>query len=170
MGAVRFPSIKSAVNPRESRRLVELARGKRVLEIGSQYGYSAVLMALNGATVHAVDWHRGDAIVGHRESLAPMWQNVNTYGVADRVIIHIGSSRDILPLLVPGSFGFAFHDSYHSTENVLADVALILPLLRPGAKLAFHDYGRYGVAAAVDSLGLERVSLTDSLVVLKVPA
>lgn len=160
-------AIRSAVTPAESAVLARLAAGKRVLEIGSQYGYSTVLMAQTAKLVHAVDWHRGDKIVGHRPSLPVMWQNLARYRVMDKVIIHVGRSDTVLPLFRPRSFGFAFHDSYHSVDNVRADVEMILPLLEKGALLAFHDYGKFGVTEAVDGLGFERVSLTGTLVVVK---
>lgn len=157
--------ILTAVTEAESAELRKLAAGKRVLEVGSQYGYSTVLMAAVAQAVHAVDWHRGDAIVGRHESLSVLWANLAAFRVLDKVVMHVGRSEIVLPLFRPASFGFAFHDAYHSTEAVAADVALILPLLEPGARLAFHDYGRYGVAAAVDALGLERVALVESLAV-----
>lgn len=160
-------TILTAITEAESARLRELAAGKRVLEVGSQYGYSTVLMAAVAESVHAVDWHRGDAIVGHRPSLPELWANLAAFRVMDKVILHVGATEAVLPYLREGSFGFAFHDAFHSTEAVRADVALLLPLLEPGALLAFHDYGRYGVAEAVDGLGLERVSLTESLVVMQ---
>lgn len=163
------PDIRSAIKDDESARLAELAAGRRVLEVGSQYGFSTVLMARVAKVVHAVDWHRGDAIVGRNESLPLLWENVTRYKLRDRVVIHVGRSETVLPLLLPGSFDFAFHDSYHSAEAVAADVALMVPLLVPGSLLALHDYGRYGVAEAVDGLGFERVSLTRTLVVVRIP-
>ena len=160
-------TILTAITDTESARLRELAAGKRVLEVGSQYGYSTVLLAAVAERVHAVDWHRGDAIVGHKATLPVLWGNLWSFGMLDKVVLHVGHSERVLPLLVPGSFGFAFHDAYHSAEAVRADVAMILPLLAPGALLAFHDYGRYGVTEAVDGLGFPIVSLTESLVVVQ---
>jgi predicted O-methyltransferase YrrM len=161
------PDIWSAITNAETKRLAELATGRRVLEVGSQFGYSTVVMALVATAVHAVDWHQGDDIVGDHDSLPKLWVNLGRYDVRERVVVHVGRSETVLPLLPAGSFDFAFHDADHTTEAVLTDARLILPLLAPGALLAFHDFGRYGVREAVEALGLEQVSLTHSLVVVQ---
>lgn len=163
----RLP-IRSAITDAESAELRRLATGRRVLEVGSQYGYSTVLMAQVAEVVHAVDWHRGDKIVGVHESLPVLWANLAKFRLQDRVVVHVGRSEAVLPHLGPGWFDFAFHDAYHTADAVRTDVCLILPLLVPGSLLAFHDYGRYGVAEAVDGLGFERVSLTGTLVVVRI--
>ena len=160
------PEILSAVTDAEAAQLTELARGRTVLEVGSWYGLSTVVMARTARMVHAVDWHRGDPHAGKRETLTSFWSNLERYDVRDRVVIHVGRAEVILPMLRPRSFDFAFLDGFHETEAVDRDARLILPLLRPGALLAFHDYGRFGVRSAVDALGLPQVSLTGSLAVV----
>jgi predicted O-methyltransferase YrrM len=160
-----WPEITSAVTAVESHRLAELAKGKVVLEVGSWYGYSTIVMARVAKRVHAVDWHRGDAHAGERDTLATLWANLERYAVRDRVILHVGRAQDVLPVLRPGSFDLAFLDAFHTTEAVARDAALIRPLLRRGGMLAFHDYGRFGVKEAVDALGVP-VSLTGTLAVV----
>lgn len=161
--------IRTAIKPDEAAELARLATGRTVLEVGAQRGFSTALMARGATVVHSVDWHRGDAIVGYGDTLPVIWSNLTRLGLLDKVVLHVGRTEQVLPHLA-GPFDFAFHDADHTTEAVLADVALMAPLLAPGSLLAFHDYGRYGVAAAVDSLGWERVSLTRALVVIRVPA
>lgn len=163
------PRIRTAIRPDEAQQLARLAEGRMVLEVGSQRGFSTITMARVAKAVHAVDWHRGDAIVGAQDSLPVIWANLAKTSHRDRVVLHVGRAEDVLPVLRSGSFDFGFHDAYHSAEAVRADVALMVPLLVPGSLLALHDYGRYGVAAAVDGLGFEQVSLTRSLVVVRVP-
>jgi predicted O-methyltransferase YrrM len=158
------PAITSAVTDVESGMLTELARGKVVLEVGSWYGFSTVLMGQVARRVHAVDWHRGDAHAGSVDTLDVLWRNLAKYELRDKVVIHVGRSEDVLPALRP-IFDFAFIDGLHTTEAVAADAALVLPLLRSGAPLAFHDYGRFGVKPAVDALGLP-VKRTGSLAVV----
>lgn len=163
------PPIRTAVKPDEARRLADLARGRVVIELGAQRGFSAVTMSRTARIVHSVDWHRGDDHAGHWDTLPRMWSNLTLHEARDNVVLHVGRFADILPLFRPQSFEFAFHDAFHSTEAILADVELLLPLLVPGSLLALHDFGRYGVAEAVESLGFERVSLTRSLVVVRIP-
>ena len=160
------PAITSAVTDAEATRLADLARGRTVLEVGSWYGFSTVVMARVARVVHAVDWHRGDEHAGVRETLGAFWANLERYAVRDRVVIHVGLAEVVLPVLRARSFDFAFLDGFHETEAVDRDARLILPLLRPGGMLAFHDYGRFGVRPAVDGLGLPQVSLTGTLAVV----
>lgn len=160
------PRIASGVTEAEADRLAELAKDRTVLEVGSWYGLSTIVMARTAAMVHAVDWHRGDAHAGRRETLTVFWANLERYDVRDRVVVHVGRAEVVLPMLREASFDLAFVDGFHETKAVTRDARLILPLLRPGALLAFHDYGRFGVRPAVDALNLRQVSLTGSLAVV----
>jgi predicted O-methyltransferase YrrM len=151
----------------EVARLVELAAGRTVLEVGTYLGHSAVAMAHVAKVVHTVDWHRGDPHAGDEETAHTFLDNLVAHGVRDSVIPHIGRSEDVLPLFREGSFDFAFHDAYHTTEAVWADAILMAGRLAPGSLLAFHDYGLFGVKAAVDRLG-PLVELTETLAVVRV--
>lgn len=161
---IRIPSSMSAV---EVARLVELAEGRTVLEVGTYLGHSAVAMASGATIVHTVDWHRGDAHAGDEETVHQYLGNLATWDVRDRVVAHIGRIEDVLPVLRPGSFDFAFHDAYHATDAVLRDIGLIWPLMAPGSLVAFHDYGLFGVREAVDTVG-PLVELTETLAVVRV--
>ena len=131
------PAINTSITEDETAVLQELARGRRVLEIGSAYGYSAVAMALAGAvSVDAVDPHTW--IPG---SEGVMRGNLEAHGVADRVTIHLGLSWDVLPALEPGTYGLLFIDGDHSRGALMRDVTLGRPLLAPGGVIAAHDYG-----------------------------
>lgn len=157
----RIPTSMSAV---EVTRLVELAEGRTVLEVGSYLGHSAVAMASAAKVVHTVDWHRGDPHAGDERTVHPFLDNISGL----RIVAHVGRIDDVLPLFRDGSFDFAFHDAYHTTDAVEHDIALICPLLRPGSLLAFHDYGLFGVKEAVDQMG-PLVELTETLAVVWKP-
>lgn len=159
--------IRTAVSAAETKVLVELAHRARVLEIGNQYGYSTIVMARVAKVVHSVDWHRGDKLLGwtQGETLPVLWGNLAKAGVREKVVLHVGSTEAVLPLLRPGWFTFAFHDGYHATDAVIADAMNIRPLLRPDAPIAFHDYDAYGVAAAIERLPIERLEVVDKLFV-----
>ena len=163
------PVISTSVLPEEAAALGRLAANGDVLEIGSAFGYSAVVMALAGAYVAAVDPHTW--IPG---SLAAMERNLAAYGVAEQVaILQEPSASAVSALAAEGTrFGLVFIDGDHSAEAVREDVALALTVLRPGGVLACHDYGEDcccpGVRIALDGLfpgGPDE--LTGSLFVVK---
>jgi predicted O-methyltransferase YrrM len=162
---VILPDIPTSISPAEAARLIELARDARVLEIGSWWGFSTVAMAQVARHVVAVDHHRGDDHAGHDESLRPLVANLERFDVRDSVTVMIGRSASVLPRLERSQYDLAFIDAYHTTEAVLEDARLVMPLVRKGGKIAFHDYGRFGVKEAVDDL-FDRIELTETLAVV----
>jgi cephalosporin hydroxylase len=134
--------ILTSVDPAESDELGRLAAGRRVLEIGSAHGYSAVVMALAGAEhVTAVDNHSGGTWLGDTRTI--MEGNLGAYGVTDRVTIVQADSRDALAALDEQGerFGLIFIDGDHTRAGATADISGSLPLLEAGGVLAVHDYG-----------------------------
>lgn len=143
-------AIESFFSADEAAALGELARGRVVVELGSYKGGSAVIMLRAGARmVHCVDWHQGDEHVGVQDTLPAMWYHLEGAGVRDRAVLHIGRFQDVLPLFRPGWFDMAFVDGSHEQAAVARDIELVVPLVRPGGILACHDFGRWGVEAAV---------------------
>jgi predicted O-methyltransferase YrrM len=145
------PAIATSITDAESAKLRELAgEGRRVLEVGSAFGYSAVVMALARAEVHAVDPH------DWLQSAGVMAANLGFYGVADRVVVDRRRSNEALPALADAGerFNLVFVDGDHAREAVEHDVSWGLKLLAPGGVLACHDYGEDcccpGVRAALD--------------------
>jgi predicted O-methyltransferase YrrM len=148
------PAISTSVQPVEAAALARLAGvAGDVLEIGSAYGYSTVVMALTGPRVTAVDPHTW--IPG---SLPAMEASLAAYGVASRVRILAETSASAMSdLAVAGTrFGLVFIDGDHSYEAVRDDADRALKVLRPGGVLACHDYGEDcccpGVRQALDEL------------------
>jgi predicted O-methyltransferase YrrM len=131
------PGISTSVTEAEAQELGRLALGRRVLEVGSAFGFSAVVMALAGAErVTAVDPH--DWIPG---SLEGMTANLAAYGVADRVEIVREQSQAVLPALAAeeAQFGLVFIDGDHSAAAAAHDMRWALRLLGPGGAVAVHD-------------------------------
>jgi predicted O-methyltransferase YrrM len=161
-------SIRTGIKLEEAQLLRDYATGRTVLELGSQFGFSTVLMAEVAKRVDAVDWHGGDECVGHEPSLPTFTRNLHRFHVNQRVVPYIGRNADILPTL-SADYDFAFHDSFHETEAVIEDVGLMLPLLKPGALIAFHDFGvekeHFGVSDAIEILGLRLVAIARTMVV-----
>ena len=165
-----LPDIMTSVLPDEADRLRELATDAVVLEVGAWWGFSTVLIALVAKSVSSVEWGLGDEHAGHDESLGPLITNLDRYGVRGKVIVHVGASADVLPLLPVGYFDFAFIDAYHTAEAVRRDAELVIPLVHVHGHIGFHDYGdeRFGVKEAVDALeGVEWVGLTRTLAVVR---
>jgi predicted O-methyltransferase YrrM len=152
------PQIEGWTSDLEAAELARLAAGGTVLEVGAYQGFGTVLMAQGGATVWAVDWHRGDSggdpALGARDTLCAWWTNVRRHQVEDQVVGLVGRSREVLPALVGMRFDMAFIDADHAYESVRDDAVAALPLLKPGGLLVFHDYCPVwpGVVRAVDEL------------------
>ena len=130
------PAISTSVTAAEAAELARLAEGHTVLEVGSAYGYSAVVMALAGAKVTAVDPHTW--IPG---SLQAMQANLGAYGVTDRVEIIKEPSQSVLPWLARQglAFGLVFVDGDHAAQTARHDIRWGLQLLDPGGTIAVHD-------------------------------
>lgn len=130
----------------ETAELERLAAGGLVLELGAQFGHSAVHMAHTARRVVSVDWHGGDPRSGFRDTLPAYWENVRELAQAGRILPLVGRVEQALPLLRPRSFDLAFVDAGHDDWEVERDIQLSLPLLRPGGSLALHDWGWFGVS------------------------
>jgi len=154
----------------EANKLTSLATGKRVLELGSHFGFSTVVLSQVAAEVHAVDWHLGDAQAGQGDTLPVYWQNLLQCGRPELVVTHVGRFEEVLPLFKAAAFDLIFIDGAHDGKSVERDVTLALRLVRLGGVLAFHDYGRFEVAPAVDMVAqvYGNVELVDTLAVIRV--
>jgi protein-L-isoaspartate O-methyltransferase len=77
--------------PAEGKALAEMARGKRVLEVGSYCGLSTVCMARTAKHVVSVDPHDGRGTAESRGTPGGVPGNLERYGVTDKV----GTSRPL---------------------------------------------------------------------------
>jgi predicted O-methyltransferase YrrM len=157
------PEIQTSLTAKEVAELRKLAMGRVVLEIGSAYGYSAIAMALAGAShVFAIDPHTG------HDSLAEMRANLVRYGCEDKVTILAARSQPVLPDLrrTGAKFGLVFIDGDHSEEAVRHDIFWARKLLPPSGWLALHDFGEEscaGVTGALHDLGRIDHRVVDTL-------
>jgi predicted O-methyltransferase YrrM len=153
------PPIRTSITDTEASRLRDLARDGHVLEIGSAFGYSTVVMAQTAIDVTSIDPHIA------LESREILRSNLQLYGVAHKVTCVVHYSWDILPLLPPGLFDLVFIDGDHSEAAVWRDIALSLPLIKLGGHIACHDYDEDtcpGIKPPCDQL-LPGGVLTDTL-------
>lgn len=174
-----MPYINGWLKPEEGRKLAELARGKRVLEVGSYLGLSTVCLARTAESVLAVDPHDGRGTGLPQPTAGDFKRNVEVHGVSSRVWTVEATFAEAIEggHIDPGPrFDLIYIDGDHARESVEADIALALPLLAPGGVLAFHDYESDvdpGVTEAVDALigrGGRLLSVTGTLAVVSPPA
>jgi caffeoyl-CoA O-methyltransferase len=103
-----IPAIQ--VSPSDGRLLallLQLVQAKRVVEVGTLVGYSAIHMAralAPGGHLWSVEYEPRHAEVARA--------NFAAAGVADRVTVHVGAGRDVLPSLeAHGPFDAVFIDA-----------------------------------------------------------
>jgi predicted O-methyltransferase YrrM len=110
--------------------LARVASPNRVVELGTGFGYSALLLALASAESHIV------TIESNAECGKVAQSHFEKTGVSDRVSLLLG---DAIPALqtMAGSFDFAFLDA--AKEEYLSYLQLLLPRLRKGALLVADD-------------------------------
>ena len=132
------------MTPAEAAELARLAYGAVVLELGSFYGYSTIVMASVAERVYSVDWHMGDDHAGDYETWEGFRANLIGYRVDDRVTAIRGRFEEEVPKLAANGLRVdgAFLDGHHSEESVTRDLGLALSVVKPGGWIAFHDYGR----------------------------
>lgn len=154
--------IVSSITANEKRRLQDLARDRTVLEIGSAYGYSTIILAQAATHVIAVDPHAGE-YAGTWEAIH---ENLAAFGVTDKVELVRDYSDKALPAMIADGrqFGLIFIDGCHESPTVDSDILHALQLLEPTGKIAVHDYdwGLPDVKRACERLG-EPSEIIDSL-------
>ena len=95
----------------------QLIAPKRILEVGTFTGYSAICLA------RCVALGGGIETMGVDEEIAPMIRRyVEKAGLADRIRLHIGSALDIIPDLT-GPFDLVFLDAHKPDYPVYFDLA-----------------------------------------------
>jgi predicted O-methyltransferase YrrM len=158
------PPILTSITEAETAKLAELAADAgEAVDIGSAYGYSAVVMARAGAHVTTIDPHAGE----NPGTLAGLMNNLQAYRV-NTVTVSVGTSQEVLPRLQQGWYGLVFVDGDHREPAVTHDVTWALKLLRPGGVLACHDLDEGscpGVREALDQLFDHPKPLVDTLFV-----
>ena len=69
-------------------------------------------------------------------------------GISDRIRLHIGQAKDIIPSL-PDDIGLAYIDA--DKENYSLYYTLLLPKMRPGGILLFDNMLWYGQVPTLDT-------------------
>jgi hypothetical protein len=141
--------IVSAVTDEEAELLSNLAAGKFVLEIGTEFGKSTIAMARTAKLVYAVDHHHMAPKLSEPwdvercvEQVSALLRNLRKYNVAEKVIPVIGDCGKACSYLAPGSFDMLFIDADHTYTGVRHSLWSAIGLLVAEPIIAFHDYGR----------------------------
>lgn len=139
----------------ELEKLVDLACGKDVLEIGSFKGLSAWGMAAVAKRVTCVDTFCANS-AGQQQMSAVTTRDDFEWAVRRfNNVFPLQSSSEMAANSVGAfnQFEMIFLDAMHTYEDVKADITRWLPKLTNGGLFVFHDYGHRdfpGVKQAVD--------------------
>ena len=159
----RWNEISGFFLPEEAEKLRELAGGKVCLEVGSFYGRSTTAMAEVAKVVYAVDTFRADGDgSGQVEGAAHEFTILdsfcaNTFGYTN-IRICIGLSCEIAGTFDDSYFDLIFIDGSHEYEAVRDDISSWWSKVKQGGVMAFHDYGGWEVAKAVDERFAGRIN------------
>jgi caffeoyl-CoA O-methyltransferase len=116
--------------------LVALTRAKRVLEIGTFTGYSALAMAEALPADGQID-----TLESSPEHAGKATEHIEMAGAGDRVTVHLGVALDTLAAL-PGPYDLAFIDADKSAYASYYDA--IVPRMRAGGLIVADNVLRHG--------------------------
>jgi predicted O-methyltransferase YrrM len=133
--------------------LVRVSGARYVLEVGTLFGYSATWMARAlPADGHLDTLELSDTHADFAEDL------LERAGLSDRTTVHRGPAFESLEALT-GPYDLAFVDA--DKEGYPAYLEAILPLLRPGATIAFDNVSMSGRVADPDNVEPAIVAVRD---------
>ena len=136
----KFPSdVRGWLTAAEGAALRDLAEDRIVAEIGSYHGRSTICMAQVAKRVHSIDWHQGDEGAGFGWTFSIFFKNLRAWNLLDKVVVHVGRSEDVGPILMPNSCDLAFIDGAHDTAQVVLDIGVAKRIVKSDGIFAFHD-------------------------------
>lgn len=116
--------------------LIQMVKPRRVLELGTFSGYSALSMAEGleeGAELHTFE------IFDENEDFLRRWFEGSPF--ADKIHLHIGDALTLLPAM-EGQWDFAFIDA--DKREYVAYYDMVLPLMRSGGYIVADNTLWYG--------------------------
>lgn len=118
-----------------------------ILEIGSAFGRSTVLLSLSsGKRLWSIDPHTGGRVFIERnenqDSFAEFKENLKKFDIKNIKILKHTTEEVIKKRLIPWWVGFSliFIDGLHTPEGVTIDFNLAWKKLRRGGIVVFDDY------------------------------
>lgn len=121
---------------------------KTLVEIGARTGTSSTILG-------AVARRHGGMLYSIEANPAPTWpENMRRFGVAEFTrLIQVTSPQIDATMLPFTAIDYLLLDGDHRIESVLADYCYWSRLVRPGGRVAFHDYlSQDGVKRAVSEI------------------
>lgn len=122
------------LHPDEGLVLADLAKGRRVLEIGSYFGKSTICIAREAESVLCIDYFDGRGTVAPCDTLEGFRRNLSKYQVSHKVAVGTPGEQ------FDSEFDLVFIDGSHEAESVQRDIETAIAALKPGGLIAFHDY------------------------------
>jgi hypothetical protein len=119
-------------------------KGKRALEIGCHYGWSAAHLLSAGLDLDVID-----PALGHDDQMRDVTQSLSPLGAAR---LWAGFSPSVVPAVhayLAPPFAFAFIDGWHEGDGPSRDARAALPLMADDALVMFHDLVSPHVAAGL---------------------
>jgi hypothetical protein len=141
----------------EYRRLVEdLPNGSTMGELGCYKGRSlcsvADIIKRKKLKVMVVDIFTGtENEIKETNYRHEFEENIKRFGIYDQVMIHEGTTNDVVKKIGPQTFDLLFIDADHSYDAVVTDIVNWVQRMKPGGTISGHDYGNHpGVSKAVN--------------------
>ena len=145
--AARLPEIQLAPNQaRLLQMLATLVQARKILEIGTLAGYSAICL---GRTLPVNDPEARVITLEREPSHAEIARaNLQRAGLANRVEVRVGAALDLLPKIAAegsGPFDFVFIDADKENNPNYFDWSM--QLTRPGSLIVVDNVVRHGAVA-----------------------
>lgn len=124
---------------------------RRVLEIGTFTGYSAICLCkglASGGKVHTIEVRAEDAALSQ--------QNFALAGVVDKVILHLGNAADIIPFLEE-TWDLVFIDA--DKPNYINYYRMVLPQVRKGGVILADNVFFHGQVLEPEVTGKNAIAI-----------
>lgn len=125
------------------------------LELGSFYGYSAILAAMGmkhsglGGKLLAIDWFASVPYLAGDNTLEKFNQNMKDFGVSDYVTGIQGSCED--PNVIPFTeLEWVFFDASHCLKELRVNMEIFGPMVKPGGLYLWHDVSHHEVREHIE--------------------
>lgn len=135
--------------------LAKQVKGTKIMEVGFNAGFSALLCLLSNPTLHILGLDLGE------HTYADKCREILQNDFPSRVTLVFGDSRKTLPSLLPTTFDMIHIDGGHSEEVAKSDVEIAIQLLKPDSYFLIDDTNLGDVQKAIANVSykLEEISL-----------